>query len=250
MPQITTVRVVRKRSVQPEQFGNAAAEVELVGNVLEGENHVAVARQMLVDSRALVYENLGMKLPASAVAAAEEVDTPEETATVETTTEETEEKPKRGRGRPRGSKNTAPKKETAAAKRKREEAEAAAKAAAEADAGDDIPEDDVPGDDDRPQISTNPEDRRDPNDPDIPEDDEGAGAEDAAEAEEDELTAEVLHKFITDSITSGKLNTQQAKQMQREMKVARVRDLDTPEKLTKAKAMIDAAIAKNEAAAG
>lgn len=250
MPQITTIRVVRRRSVQPEQFGNAAAEVELTGNVLEGEDYKAVARQMLRDSRALVYENLGMKLPASAVADAEEVDTPEETATVETKTEEKpKESKKRGPGRPKGSKDTAPRKN------------------AKSD-DDDLPSDDD-GKEDEPQIRKNPEDRKNPDDDDdgIPGDDDGdTSAEetkaddgdadfdlgDEAEAEESDggeadLTSEDLHKHINDSIKAGKLTVMQAKQMQQEMKVARVRDLDTPAKVKKAKTMIDSFIKQNEA---
>ena len=231
MPEITTIRVVRKRTVQPEQFGSAMAEVEFVGNVLIGEDHIEVARQMLVDTRALVYENLGMKLPAYIVAAAAQMDKPDETATVET---ETGEKAKKSRGRPAGSKNTAPKKETKAAERKRLKAEAEAAAVAS---------DDIPGDESTPNISTGGE-RVNPED-DVPGDDEGASEE---EGGDDELTAEVLHRFITENIAAGKLTTMQAKQMQREMKVARVRDLDTPAKLAKAKTMIDSAIATNEAA--
>lgn len=241
MPQITTVRVVRKRSVQPEQFGNAGAEVEFFGTVLEGEDHVTVARQMLADTRALVYENLGMKLPAEIVAAYAEVDTPQETAGVTVETEEPT-KPK-GRGRPAGSKNTAPKKETKAAEKKRLKAEAEAAA----EDGNDIPGDDIPGDDPTPNISTGGE-RVSPED-DVPGDDAGDNREEhVEEGGDDELTAETLHKLITSSIPHA-LTTMQAKQMQREMGVARVRDLDTPEKLAKAKTMIDAAIALNAAAA-
>lgn len=242
MPQITTIRVVRKRSVQPEQFGSAMAEVELTGNVLEGEDPKTVARQMLVDSRSLVYENLGMKLPASAVAAAAEVDTPQETAEA---TIEAGEPAKKPRGRPVGSKNTAPKKETKAAEKKRLKAEALAaeQAAGAVGQDDDIPGDDIPGDEPTPNISTGGE-RVSPED-DVPGDDEGASEE---EGGDDELTAETLHKYITSSIPHA-LTTMQAKQMQREMKVARVRDLDTPEKLAKAKAMIDSAIALNAAEA-
>ena len=226
MPQITTVRVVRKRSVQPEQFGNATAEVELVGNVLEGEDPKQVARQMLVDSRALVYENLGLRLPASAVENAAEVDTPTETATAET-----EEPKKRPRGRPKGSTNTRPKKETAAAKRKREEAEAAA--------------DEVPGDE--PNISTGearvgPDDN--PADHGVPGDDEVPGAEEPADAGMD---AAGLNDYINGSIRAHKLSGAQAKQMMREMQIARIRDLDSPEKVTKAKVMIDSFIKANEA---
>ncbi len=235
MPQITTIRVVRKRSVQPEQFGNAMAEVEFTGNVLEGEDPKAVAREMLVDTRALVYENLGMKLPASIVEAYAEVDTPQETAGVETTTEEA---PKKGRGRPAGSKNTAPKKETKAAEKKRLKAEAAAAAS------DDVPGDDIPGDEPTPNISTGGE-RVSPED-DVPGDDLDVGAE---EGGDDELTAETLHKFLIENIAAHTLTTIQVKQMQREMKVARVRDLDTPEKLAKAMTMINSSIALNAAEA-
>lgn len=240
MPQITTVRVVRKRSVQPEQFGNAGAEVEFFGTVLEGEDHVTVARQMLADTRALVYENLGMKLPAGIVADYAEVDTPQETATVETTTEEAS-KPK-GRGRPAGSKNTGPKKETKAAEKKRLKAEAETTAAEQAAGA--VGSDDIPGDEDpTPNISTGGE-RVSPED-DVPGDDR----EEHVEAEgDDELTAETLHKHITSSIEAHTLTTMQAKQMQREMKVARVRDLDTPEKLARAKTMIDSSIALNAVA--
>jgi hypothetical protein len=213
MPQITTIRVTRKRGVQPEQFGSAVAEVELTGNLLEGEDYKAVARSMLIDSRALVYENLGMKLPASAVAAAKEMDTPEETAKVETeATEEPAKEPAKpkGRGRPKGSKNTAPNKDSKAAEEP---------ATTEAD------DDDVPGEDDKPQIQTNPENRVSPEDT------------------EEDFTAEDLHAFIIAQIKAENLTTQQAKQVQREMGVVRMRDLDTPEKLATAKAMIDTFIA-------
>lgn len=231
MPQIVSIRVIRKRSIQPEQFGNATAEVELVGNVLDGEDHRAVARQMLVDSRALVYENLGMRLPASVVEAAAEVDTPQETATAETTAE-----PSKRRGRPPGSKNTAPKKETAAAKRKREEAEAAQAA-----------EDEVPGE--TPNISTGdarvgPDDS--PEDHGVPGDDEVPSGNDPAPGAA-EMDAGGLNEFINGSIRAGNLTGAQAKTMMREMKIARIRDLDTPDKVTKAKTMIESFIKANGA---
>ena len=228
MPEVTTVRVVRRRSVQPEQFGNAAAEVELVGNVLEGEDYKTVARQMLVDARQLVYENIGLKLPASAVEAAEEVDTPTETVKVEVSTEE---KKTKGRGRPKGSKDTSPRKNAA---KKQEE----------------VSDDDIPGeDDDGPNIRNNPEDRRNPEDDDIPgdEDDLNLDVGDEDEEQEEEFTAEDLHKYVNDSVKAAKLTVAQAKQMQREMKVGRIRDLDTPAKVTKAKKMIDSFISENAA---
>jgi hypothetical protein len=106
--------------VQPAQFESAAAEVELTGTVLDNENYMDVARELLVESRALVYENLGIALPprANKKQDSEEMETAEETATVEVITPETtadvevpvEESvkaaaPKKKPGRPAGSKN-------------------------------------------------------------------------------------------------------------------------------------------------
>jgi hypothetical protein len=234
MPQITIIRVTRKRSIQPEQFGNATAEVEFVGNVFEGENHKDVARQLLVDSRALVYENLGLRLPKSVVDSAKEIDTPEETVKIEvkvqskpdTKTDDVPETDKPIRGRPKGSKSTT-------AKQKK------------------TVDDDIPSDDGEvePNIRANPEDRRDPNDTDdIPGDDKpietSAGENDTSG---EDFTTEDLHRHINDSIKNGELTVKQAKQMQSEMKVARVRDLDTPAKIAKAKIMIDSFIKANKA---
>jgi hypothetical protein len=230
MPQITTIRVVRKRSIQPEQFGNATAEVELVGNVLEGEDYKEVARQMLVDSRALVYENIGLKLPASVVQNAAERDTPTETATAEVANDD---KPKTRRGRPTGSKNKA-KDETPAPVTDTNT----------------IPDEGIPGDD-TPNIRTNPENRVNPDD-EIPGNDEipGDSIPAPAETQQTEMTAEGLMTFINKSITDNKITVAQAKRMQAEMKIARVRDLNTPEKIATAKKMIDGFIAENKSAGG
>lgn len=58
---------------------------------------------------------------------------------------------------------------------------------------------------------------------------------------------EALHNYIIDSIKAERLTTQQAVRMQKAMKVALVRELDTPAKIKKAKTMIDSFIKANEA---
>lgn len=93
---VTTITVTRKRSIQPEKYGNTAAELEVTANLNDDEDWQEAARALLVSTRALVYENLNLKLPAT-VAGDTKVDTPVETATVKTT----EDKPKPRRGRPR-----------------------------------------------------------------------------------------------------------------------------------------------------
>lgn len=223
MPQITTIRVVRRRSVQPEQFGNAAAEVELTGNVLEGEDFQSVARQMLVTSRALVYENLGLKLPQSALKNAEEVDTPAETATVEPAGET------KKRGRPKGSGKKAVEAKTV-----------------EKSDDDEIPSDDdtstaevntddvdIPDDDPQPNIRTNPENRQNPED-DIPDDDDETPGG---------LTAAELHVWFNDQIPHN-LNPARAKEILAGLGVARIRDLDTQEKIDNAEKVIRKAMSE------
>lgn len=253
MPQITNVRIMRFRKVQPEQFGGAGAEVELHATVLEGEDYRDITRGLLFDARAMVYENLGMKLPASAFKEAEAADKPrvEKPATTkaskepETQTEEeipggdvdteavTEEKPK-SRGRPKGSKNTRPKKGTKAAE------EAVTEAVT-------VGEDEIPGEDNsnespKDQISTNPEDRVDPDA--IPGEEETVEAEETKTAEP-EMDGVTFNTYINDSIRAGKLTGIQAKEMMKAMKIARVRDLETPERLAEAKMMIDTFIDSN-----
>lgn len=241
MAEVTTVRVVRRRSVQPEQYGNAAAEVEFVGNVQEGEDYQAVARELLVASRALVYENLGLRLPKHAVDEAAEKDTPQETAKVEVKTEagkkasvvpddetateaDTEEKPKR-RGRPPGSKNTAPKKNSKAAKE-------AAKEAAKSK-GSDVPDDD----DDIPNIRANPEDRKNPDD----EKKSNASSTSVPEESDDDMTVEYtasdLHQDIVKAAKDKKISVQQGKQLLASFKVARPQDL-SPEQVQKCRKML------------
>ncbi len=98
---VTTITVTRKRSIQPEKYGNTAAELEVTANLTDGEDWQEVARGLLVSTRALVYENLNLKLPVS-VAGGNKVDAPAETATVKAETSEDKpkaDKPKRGRPR-------------------------------------------------------------------------------------------------------------------------------------------------------
>jgi hypothetical protein len=60
-----------------------------------------------------------------------------------------------------------------------------------------------------------------------------------------EMSANNLHDYVISSIKAGKLKTRQAKDTQTAMGVVRIRDLDTPEKIAKAKAIIDDFIAGN-----
>jgi hypothetical protein len=66
MVQVTSISVTRSRKVQPEQYGSADAAITVVGNLAEGETWQDAARALLNDTRAIVYENLGLKLPARA----------------------------------------------------------------------------------------------------------------------------------------------------------------------------------------
>ena len=252
MPTITNVRIMRFRKVQPEKFGGAGAEVELNATIHEDEDYRDITRGLLFDARAMCYENLGMRLPKEAfdsdaelaelsgepAAAAAEDDIPGEPAKAET---------KKPRGRPAGSKNTAPKKGSKAWK----EAQAKAAEAAAAPGEDEIPGEEKPKD----QISTG-EERVDPDA--IPGEDAEDAASSKAEAEAEQVAAEGeeemdgvgFNSYINDSIRASKLTGLQAKLMMKEMSVARVRDLNTPEKLAQAKMMIDAFIDSNEAQKG
>lgn len=215
--QVTTITITRSRKVQPEQYGSADASVTLVANVDEGADWQKAARSLLTDARALVYENLGLKLPARAADA--EVETPQETAKVEKTEEAPKAEPKK-RGRPATKKDKAP--------------EAAA------------PADEVPDDGDQPQIRTNPEDRKNPDD-DIP--DDGADATEtkaAAEADagddipddgestdggtsdEDvigEYSVSDLQSFLTQQVKDKKITAQRVREIISSHGVARTSDL-------------------------
>jgi hypothetical protein len=101
--EITTITVTRKRSKQPEQFGNASAEITVVANLEAGEDWQDKTRELLVNTRALVYENLNLKLPASVTNVTNVANVTETVETKVETTEKTTEV-KKPRGRPR--KNT------------------------------------------------------------------------------------------------------------------------------------------------
>ncbi len=270
MPTITNVRIMRFRKVQPEKFGGAGAEVELNATIHDGEDYRDVTRGLLFDARAMCYENLGMRLPKEAF------DSEAELSDLERLAEEAgkegakavadneaeipgeEKSADKKRGRPAGSKNTRPKAGSKAAKAAEEAALVKAAAAAleaemaEADQAAVPGEDEIPGEEaPKDQISTG-EERVDPDDTIPGEEESGdpvdnlpdAGGE-KAEADE-ELDGVGFNSYINDSIRSSKLSGLQAKQMMKDMGVARVRDLNTAEKLAQAKMLIDAFIDSNE----
>lgn len=97
--QVTSITVLRRRSIQPEQYGNTTAELQVSVNLDEGEDWQEKARELLVSTRALVYENLGLKLPASVTGTKEQANDTE-TTKVDVKTDTPKDKPKRGPGRP------------------------------------------------------------------------------------------------------------------------------------------------------
>lgn len=250
MPQITNVRVMRFRKVQPEQYGGAGAEVELHATVLEGEDYRDITRGLLFDARAMVYENLGMMNALKAAEKSADKADPEVTelakeddlSQAETPAEEvdkepdTEKAPKK-RGRPKGSKNTRPKKGSKAAE------EAATEPATVA--ADEIPGGDNSDEKSMPQVSTNPEDRVDPDA--IPGEEPATEPEpEAEETAEPEMDAPGLKDYITNKIRANEITGMQAQQMMKQMKIARISELDTPEKIAQGKMMIDAFVSGNK----
>lgn len=228
--QVTTITITRSRKVQPEQYGNAEASVTLVANVDEGDDWKKTAKSLLTDARGLVYENLGLKLPARA--ADDEVDTAQETATVEADEGKAGEKKPAGKkatgkkGRPSTKKNTPP-------------AEAAPSS------------DDVPDDSSDDNIRSNPEDRQNPDD-DIPDDDatqvhdakavkaaaEGDAGDDipddggestsGGEADEDpnaEYGVGDLQSYLTQQVKDKKISAQRVREIISSHGVARTSDL-------------------------
>ena len=97
--QVTTITVTRERKVQPEQYGSAGASLNLVANLDEGEDWKVVARQLLDDTRNIVYGNLGLKLPARATDGAQDVTTAEPVEAAQPAADD-KGKPAARRGRP------------------------------------------------------------------------------------------------------------------------------------------------------
>lgn len=195
MPEITSVKVLSRRGIQPEQYGSAVAEVELTGDVLEGEDYRDVVREMLTEARGLVYENIGKDLPKFAQTGASE-------------TKKVTAKPKTTKAAAKTTKAD-PKKEKAVDPT-------------------DIPEDDEVDYDAEAKkaiaVDAAAKKKKAAADKKAAEDEDAAFLD---EQENDEkLTAEGLHKKMMDAIKDGKLITSKAKGIMAAFKVKRLRDLD------------------------
>lgn len=95
-----TITVTRKRTRQPVQYESESAEIQVVVNLDPDSDWEATARELLETTTALVYANLGLKLPAST--SSKKVENPTETAKVEVKTDDDKPKAdKKPRGRPR-----------------------------------------------------------------------------------------------------------------------------------------------------
>ena len=227
--QVTNVRVSFLREKQPAQYEKSAPAVEFSAVLADGEDHGAAARALMISASTVVYNALGYAVPAKVAKALASGTVPAELSVATETTEaaetapeaaeetaETEEAKPKTRGRPKGSTNTRPKAETKAAKRKREAAEV--KAAEEA-AG--VPGDDeVPGEEPTPNISTGGE-RVNPED-EVPGDEREEHVPDS-----DEFTPKDLHTLIMSHVnaTPRTLSVANAKQVLAHFKVARAQDL-------------------------
>ena len=95
-----TITVTRKRTRQPVQYESESAEIQVVVNLDPDSDWEQTARELLETTTALVYDNLGLKLPAST--SSKKVENPTETAKVEVKTDDDKPKAdKKPRGRPR-----------------------------------------------------------------------------------------------------------------------------------------------------
>ncbi len=95
-----TITVTRKRTRQPVQYESESAEIQVVVNLDPDSDWEQTARELLETTTALVYNNLGLKLPAST--SSKKVENPTDTAKVDVKTDD--DKPKvegKKRGRPR-----------------------------------------------------------------------------------------------------------------------------------------------------
>jgi hypothetical protein len=245
MPQITAVRVVRRRSAQPAQFESAAAEVELTGTILDNENYIDVARELLVESRALVYENLGLPLPprANKKQDAEEMDTAEETATVEVITPEATtaaevpveepakkaDAPKKKPGRPAGAKNKPKPVEVVVPK----------------DEVPDLDASEVPGGE-ATNVETVPLDV-------IPDDKAAAPAEVPVESpatgdttpSTSHLTGDGLQMYIVDKVKNKEATADQVMTLRKELGLASFKEVTDVEQLTAIQARVDDLVLEN-----
>lgn len=242
--QVTNVRVSFFREKQPAQFEKSHPAVEFAAVLDDGESHEAIARELMISATRLVYNGLGYDVPERVAAALANGAVPAELSVETDATEapEAEAEPRK-RGRPTGSKNTRPKRETAKAKRLREEAEAAGMVTV---AGVAAKEDDgIPGDDDKPAISTGdarvgPDD--DPADHGVSGEDDGVPGEDETPAEEadTEFTPKDLHSLIMSHVNASPrtLSVANAKQVLAHFKVARAQDL-TDEQALEGKSLVE-----------
>lgn len=240
--QVTNVRVSFLREKQPVQFEKSRPEVEFNAALDDGEDHVAVARQLMTEAATIVYAGIGYavptkvaaalaggKVPAELSVAAKTADATPAAAEADGNAPETTETKPKTRGRPKGSTNTAPKKETAKAKRERLAAEAKA-----------AENDGVPGDDETPNISTG-EERVDPNDTDgIPGDEATSDQREEHVPDDAEFTPKDLHTLIMSHVnaTPRTLSVANAKQVLAKFKVARAQDL-TNEQALEGKGLVE-----------
>lgn len=246
---VTNVRVSFFREKQPAQFEKSHPAVEFAAVLDDGENHEAIARDLMISATRVVYNGLGYDVPEKVAAALANGDVPAELSVDTETTNAPEVEPEhKKRGRPAGSKNTGPKKETAKAKRLREAAEAA-EAAAE-DAGGLVI---IPGDDDKSAISTggsrvgpddDPADHGIPGDKEDAQGDDGIPGDDGGSADdapgETEFDPKALHTLIMSHVNASPrtLSVADAKRVLAHFKVARAQDLTMGQAL-EGKAMVD-----------
>lgn len=221
---VSSISVTRERKVQPEQYGSAGASLTVVADMDEGDNWEEAARNLLEGTRGLVYENLGLKLPAKAKAA------PKEETKVETTEDAgvpDEDDKKDAKADKKDAKTTTGKKRGRPPKNKKSE---------------EVKDDDGMPDDDEPQIRTNPENRVNPEDDDdgVPDDDstvspdsvEGIPDDDEEEptGSETEYTAQDLQSFLTTMVKDKKITAQRVREIVASKGAARTTDL-SPEQI-------------------
>lgn len=243
--QVVTISVTRARKVQPEQYGSADASITVAANLEEGEAWQDAARTLLNDTRAIVYENLGLKLPTRATEAVK---------TTEAASSETVSPAAKGAATTKPAETAAPKGEDT----KRKPGRPSTKKGIAPEAAVDVPADP------EPNIRANPEDRVNPDD-DVP--DVGAGTESkpaaAANTAADDVpddatpmtggTADVdpigeyttadLQNLLTNLVKNKKVTAQRVREIVASYGVARTSDLPA-DKVLEVKTKIEAEAAK------